>query len=264
MKKQTFDTNNTNNYPKLLTYILQFLNTLNSKIKSLESGGGSTGNDLNAVLTAGNTSPDKNIELGGNQKTGYFKSFINELFGTFRSTTIFPNLIVFENQINRTRLTGSTGENTEVTLQLPNEDGILATQQYVESFQPYKIYTDLISQTGTSDPTGVNLENTTGGTVTYNYIGPGEYEGACIGFTIPEGKFVPIPFVSNMDDLVISMERLTDTMFRITTTTLSTRVATNDSVYGIQPLSFKVYNEVVIPPGNGGPGQELPSEGREM
>lgn len=131
MKKQTFDTNNTNNYPKLLKYILQFLNTLNSKIKGLEEGGGSpTASDLDSVLTAGNTSPDKSIELGGYQQSGSFRTFVNGLFGIF-STTISPNLIEFEDQIVKTNLRGSSGMNEEVNLQLPNEDGTLAVRERI-------------------------------------------------------------------------------------------------------------------------------------
>lgn len=132
MKKQTFDTNNTNNYPKLLKYILQFLNTLNSKIKGLEEGGGSpTVSDLDSVLTAGNKSPDKSIELGGYQQSGSFRTFVNELFEIFSSTTISPNLIEFEDQIVKTNLRGSSGMNEEVNLQLPNEDGTLAVRERI-------------------------------------------------------------------------------------------------------------------------------------
>lgn len=114
---------------------------------------------------------------------------------------------------------------------------------YVDAQKPYKVYTALLSQTGTNAPTvATPLENTTGGTITFAYNVPGDYVGTCIGFTIPEGKFVPVPYISNPDDLVISLERLTDTTFRITTTQISNRAAVNNLVYGVQPLSFKVYN----------------------
>jgi hypothetical protein len=85
MKKQTFDTNNTNNYPKLLMYILQFLNSLNNKITDLEKPKDSVSN------------------------------------------------IVFKRGLNNTSLFGSQGEDEEVSLTLPNENGTLATKEWVDN-----------------------------------------------------------------------------------------------------------------------------------
>lgn len=40
---------------------------------------------------------------------------------------------------------------------------------------PYKVYRALLSQSGTSAPTAVVLENTLGGAITFSYISPGLY-----------------------------------------------------------------------------------------
>ena len=58
---------------------------------------------------------------------------------------------------------------TDKTLQLPNEDGTLALEYY-------KVYTAVISQTGTGAPTvDYVLKNTLGFTPTFNYSGAGSY-----------------------------------------------------------------------------------------
>jgi len=44
----------------------------------------------------------------------------------------------------------------------------------------YKVYTALLSQTGTDAPVATVLENTIGGIV-WTYIGPGEYQGTLFG-----------------------------------------------------------------------------------
>jgi len=46
----------------------------------------------------------------------------------------------------------------------------------------YKVYTALISQSGTSDPTAVILENTLGAPVTFSRIGDGTYFISCSEF----------------------------------------------------------------------------------
>ena len=47
--------------------------------------------------------------------------------------------------------------------------------------RPYKVYTALLSQSGTNAPTATVLENTLGGTVTYTYISIGIYEANLAG-----------------------------------------------------------------------------------
>lgn len=52
---------------------------------------------------------------------------------------------------------------------------IVATKEWVQTQRPYKVYTALLSQTGTSAPTATVLENTLGGTVSFTYFGAGAY-----------------------------------------------------------------------------------------
>ena len=52
----------------------------------------------------------------------------------------------------------------------------LVTKGYVDSKKPYKVYTALLSQSGTASPTSIELENTFGITATFSYISTGHYE----------------------------------------------------------------------------------------
>ena len=236
MKQQTFDTKNTNNYPKLLTYILQYLGFLNSKIDNLGNGSTPPTPSLDEVTTVDNNILEKDIIINsaGDDKgvTLYRDAFNNTRITKSRIYSLISG-VLYQYVFPQT--------SGELVTDVPNNNGIY-TRKYRQWIAIPKTYTVLISQTGIDAPVVTSaLENTTGGTVTYSYNGPGEYEGTCVGFTIPVDKFVPIPFISAMDDLIISMERLTDTTFRIFVTDFL-RVGTDELIYGVQPLSFKVYN----------------------
>ena len=47
--------------------------------------------------------------------------------------------------------------------------------------RPYKVYTALLTQSGTNAPVATVLENTLGGTVVWSRLGEGEYFGTLIG-----------------------------------------------------------------------------------
>ena len=64
----------------------------------------------------------------------------------------------------------------------------------------YKVYTALLTQTGTSDPTAVVLENTLG-TITWNYEGVGDYS-----FTLTGG------FDDTSNVIVLATPTLSDTI----------------------------------------------------
>lgn len=85
-------------------------------------------------------------------------------------------------------VSGSTGS----TLVL-NEDGEWTTSV------GYKVYVGLVTQTGTSDPTDIELENTLGFTVNWKRSLAGSYYiNVASGTFDPDKTFVTIP---NKDDL---------------------------------------------------------------
>lgn len=57
-------------------------------------------------------------------------------------------------------------------------DGIIDKQPDI------KVYTAILSQTGTNDPTATVLQNTLGGTVVWTHQGTGVYHGTFIGITM--------------------------------------------------------------------------------
>lgn len=68
-----------------------------------------------------------------------------------------------------------TGTVTAASPTLPTH---LATKSYVDSLanaRPYKVYTALLTQSGTSAPVATVLENTLGGTIVWSRLGTGSY-----------------------------------------------------------------------------------------
>lgn len=61
----------------------------------------------------------------------------------------------------------------------------------VSSARPYKVYTALLTQTGTNAPVATVLENTLGGVVVWSYDAVGSYIGTLVGaFTIGKTIFL--------------------------------------------------------------------------
>jgi len=65
--------------------------------------------------------------------------------------------------------------------------------------KPYKIYTALLSQTGTNNPTVIVLENTLGESITWTRVGVGLYRGTTTSniFTIDKTYYSPVVAVSS-------------------------------------------------------------------
>jgi hypothetical protein len=57
----------------------------------------------------------------------------------------------------------------------PNGNYVLATMQDLANLRPYKVYTALLTQSGTDAPVATVLENTLGYAITFNYQGVGMY-----------------------------------------------------------------------------------------
>ena len=68
-----------------------------------------------------------------------------------------------------------TGTPTAPTATAGTNTNQVATTAFVQGIRPYKVYTALLTQTGTSAPVATVLENTLGGTVTWSRTVPGGY-----------------------------------------------------------------------------------------
>jgi hypothetical protein len=111
----------------------------------------------------------------------------------------------------------------------------------LEDPRPYKVYTALLSQSGTDAPVATVLENTLGVTPTYGYSSVGEYTLISNGFFTEDKKYLFQGLVSDIDDLVTSLERLDDNTIRINSVTLN-GVPTDELMYGQAFIEIRVYN----------------------
>ena len=97
----------------------------------------------------------------------------------------------------------------------------------------YKVYSALISQSGTDAPTAIVLENTLG-TITFTYNNIGKYNILSTGLFIAD-KTWTIPTVDNLTPLPISI-------FRANTNNLYLNVESgNDGLYNTS-IEIRVYN----------------------
>lgn len=107
---------------------------------------------------------------------------------------------------------------------------------------PYKVYTALLTQVGTSAPTAIVLENTLGGTITWAYVGVGIYSATLTGaFTIAKTigfSNIGIPFAINSQEEIRFQYSSTSTVI---ITTLHNSVLTN-TVMNNATIEIRVYN----------------------
>ena len=75
-----------------------------------------------------------------------------------------------------------TGTPTAPTAALGTNTTQIATTAFVQAnTRPYKVYTALLSQSGTSAPVATVLENTLGGSIVWTRVNPGIYSGTLTG-----------------------------------------------------------------------------------
>ena len=97
---------------------------------------------------------------------------------------------------------------------------MLATQNWVNdnfSSRPYKVYTALLTQSGTSAPVAMVLENTLGGTVEWSYVDVGIYRATLTGaFTTNKTMIVPANIRFGNGDDYFYVEDLTTDKIEVT------------------------------------------------
>lgn len=115
-----------------------------------------------------------------------------------------------------------------------------ALKTYVDSkdSRPYKVYTALLSQSGTDAPTASVLENTLGVTISWTYIGVGNYRGTATGNVFTTNKstsFISLTFAGNVNSLPFSTSEI------VVNTYSTTFISTNNLLYKT-PIEIRVYN----------------------
>lgn len=114
---------------------------------------------------------------------------------------------------------------------LPDENGTIALTKY-------KVYTALLTQTGTSAPVATVLENTLGATITWSYVGVGQYHATASSAVFTASKTAGI--LSNSSSTGINaFVNISTTVFN-TVTTSSGVAANNELVKNM--VEIRVYN----------------------
>jgi hypothetical protein len=114
---------------------------------------------------------------------------------------------------------------------LPDESGVIALTKY-------KVYTAILTQTGTSAPVATVLENTLGATITWSYVGVGQYYATASSAVFTAGKTTGI--LSNSSSTGINaFVNISTTVFN-TVTTSSGVAANNELVKNM--VEIRVYN----------------------
>jgi len=124
------------------------------------------------------------INNTSNVPTAYFNT--NGAGALLSLNKNYSNLMQVDNfgNITATSFGGSatlTGTPTAPTAISGTNTTQIATTAFVQASRPYKVYTALLSQSGTSAPTATVLENTLGGTIVWIRVNPGLYSGTLTG-----------------------------------------------------------------------------------
>jgi hypothetical protein len=121
--------------------------------------------------------------------------------------------------------------------QFPDQAGTLALTTDIPT-PAYRVYTAILTQSGTNAPVATVLENTLGGTVTFEYTGPGLYNAVLAGeFTI--NKTIAMLWGGTSSQLFKAFSTTIDRVVLVTYNTAG--LVANDQM-GITTLEIRVYN----------------------
>lgn len=122
-----------------------------------------------ATMEAVQTAIANNVDISSPQTITGDKAFDGRLYAG--NLEVGGNGIEFTSgnyvlNVDRIALSGSRN------IKFPDASGTVAL---VETIRPYKVYTALLSQSGTNAPTATVLENTLGVTISFSYVAAGVY-----------------------------------------------------------------------------------------
>ena len=152
--------------------------------------------------------------------------------------TTFPSTVTATSYTGSATLTGTPTAPTAAPGTTGNQ---IATLDYVQAnARPYKVYTALLSQTGTNAPTATVLENTLGGTVVWGRSNAGFYTGTLTN-AFPSGKtFYPPSSITWVNENVRIYNYISNTsQIRVDTYFLS---ANSDGILNNNTIEIRVYN----------------------
>lgn len=110
------------------------------------------------------------------------------------------------------------------------------------SARPYKVYTALLTQTGTNDPVATILENTLGGEIAWSYDEVGVYIGVLNGIFLENKTFCLMGTNNNGEDVIgrtCYITRISNNELLIYTNNGTTG---GNSLLQKTPIEIRVYN----------------------
>ena len=137
--------------------------------------------ELNKTDGFGSSLALKNSSLSSNSLLRMFKPNNTDFYDLYTTTTG----VALNGTVTATSFNGSatlTGTPTAPTATAGTNTTQIATTAFVqENSRPYKVYTALLTQSGTNAPTATVLENTLGGTVVWSRVDTGMYLATLTG-----------------------------------------------------------------------------------
>ncbi|QMP84784.1 DUF285 domain-containing protein [Flavobacterium phage vB_FspP_elemoA_8-9A] len=109
--------------------------------------------------------------------------------------------------------------------------------------RPYKVYTALLSQTGTNAPIATVLENTLGGTVVWSYVDIGTFSGITTGKFLNNKTYLYINSASetgNMLDGLAGVSKISED--EINVITVSSGADVSNDILNQASIEIRVYN----------------------
>jgi hypothetical protein len=143
-------------------------------------------------------------------------------------------LFIGSTQIPRFSALAGTGTRSVVT----DASGNLSAVASVDS-RPYKVYTALLSQTGTNAPVATVLENNLGGTVVWTRYGPGGYSGTLTGVFTSLKTWSTISGNYNTPNSFLRLNRTDLNSMSIVT---ESGTSTSDNILELTSIEIRVYN----------------------
>jgi hypothetical protein len=112
-----------------------------------------------------------------------------------------------------------------------------------ESVGPkYKVYVALLTQTGSSAPTAIVLENTLGGDVIWSRTSDGVYYATLVGAFPDENKFFTLNSITEISSSNISVYWNDSDSFQLNTYSGNGPYAPQDNIIFKYPIEIRVYN----------------------
>lgn len=133
--------------------------------------------------------------------------------------------------------------NQEILIEIKDTDleGLVSNSEPVDS-RPYKVYTALLTQSGTDAPVATVLENTLGGDVVWSYENVGVYNGTLVGAFTENKTYTTITMDNNYDSVYKTIYASSEDAVQVQTYDDLTAGTPADTQLYFTSIEIKTYN----------------------